>query len=361
VFVNDTLKYFYGGVFMKKLQKAALVVLLAAFVLPGTVFAGGTAESKAKAEGAVTLLFGTHQVGTATYNISAGLGQLWEKYLPAGSQVDVQPISPGGMGAPYLFDGANVSVAFINGAPAKWAYEEGTLGRPPTKGYRGLVGELTAVSAVSFLTESFIRKYEVTSIEDAIRRKIPIRIGCSPKGSMDEKIVEMLLTDYLGVTYDDVKKWGGDVVHGGGSDLASMVKDGKLDMLLDHTSAQSSTMVEIALTSQIRFMQLEEATLQWFYAHGFQPVVLPANSFNRQTADVINAGTPDCIFVAATVSDDTAYAMVKAMDENRASLVQQYSSLSPFNPATAWEPIRLGGVPLHPGAERYYREKGYMK
>jgi TRAP-type uncharacterized transport system substrate-binding protein len=171
----------------------------------------------------------------------------------------------------------------------------------------------------------------------------------------------MLLTDYLGVTYNDVKSWGGDVIHGGGSDLASMVKDGNIDMMLDHTSAQSSTMVEIAMTNSVRFMQWEEATLNWFYDHGFQPVILPANSFRGQTTDVINAGTPDCIFVSVNMSDDVAYAMVKAMDENRTQLIQQYSSLSPFNPVTAWEPIRLGGVPLHPGAEKYYREKGYMK
>jgi TRAP transporter TAXI family solute receptor len=351
---------------MKK-KFVVLIALLAVLFAPAMVFAGGGSQqpsssgSGSSSSGAVHLLFGTHSVGTATYNISAGLGQLWEKYLPAGSQVDVQPISPGGMGAPYLFEGTDTQIAFINGAPAKWAFEQGTLERPPTRNYRGLVGELTAVSAVNFLTESFISKYSVTSVEDAIRRKLPIRIGCSPKGSMDEKIVEMFLKDYLGVTYDDVKSWGGDVVHGGGSDLASMVKDGKLDMMLDHTSAQSSTMVEIAMTSNVRFMQWEEVTLKWFYDHGFQPVILPANSFKGQTADITNAGTPDCIFVSVKMSDDVAYALVKAMDENRAQLVQQYSSLSPFNPATAWEPIRLGGVPLHPGAEKYYREKGYMK
>ena len=347
---------------MKKEKKVFLAALVVMVLMPVMLFAGGSGDKKpAQAGGAVTLLFGTHQVGSATYNISAGLGQLWQKYLPAGSQVDVQPISPGGMGAPYLFEGTNVQIAFINGAPAKWAFEQGTLGRAPTKNYRGLVGELTAVSAVNFLTEAFINKHKVTSVEDAIRRKIPIRIGCSPKGSMDEKIVEMLLTDYLGVSYDDVKKWGGDVIHGGGSELASMVKDGKIDMVLDHTSAQSSTMVEIALTANVRFMQWEDATLKWFYDHGFQPVTLPANSFKGQTGNITNAGTPDCIFVSASMSDDVAYALVKAMDENRSSLIQQYSSLSPFNPATAWEPIRLGGVPIHPGAEKYYREKGYMK
>jgi TRAP transporter TAXI family solute receptor len=356
---------------MKK-RFVVLITLLAVLFVPAMVFAGGGAQNSGGSSGAagaggqqqagggVSLLFATHTVGSANYTISAGLGQLWERYLPAGSQVDVQPISPGGMGAPYLFESDNADIAFCNGAPAKWAYEDGVLGRPPTKNYRALVADLIAISAVSFLTEDFIKKNNITTIEEAIRRKLPIRIGCSPKGSMDEKIVEMLL-QYLGVTYDDVKKWGGDVVHGGGSDLAAMVKDGKLDMMLDHTSAQSSTMVEIAMTANVRFMKWEDATLTWFYEHGFQPVVLPANSFRGQTQDIINAGSPDCIFVNAKMSDDVAYILTKAMCEDRDELVKQYSSMWPLNPKTAWEPMRRGGVPLHPGAERYYREMGYMK
>ena len=100
-------------------------------------------------------------------------------------------------------------------------------------------------------------------MEEAIRQKLPIRIGCSPVGSMDNEVVQILL-GYLGVTEDDIKSWGGDVVHGGGSDLSAMVKDGKLDFMLDHTSVNSSTMTEIAMTCDVHFNQWEEDTLDYF-------------------------------------------------------------------------------------------------
>lgn len=309
---------------------------------------------------AVSLLYSTHSVGTATYNIAAGLGQLWENYLPEGSMVDVQPTSPGGMGAPYLFADGLADIAFGNGAPAKWAYEEGVLGKPATQEFRGLIGSLTAVGAVNFMTQAFLDKYSVTTFEEVIEKKLPIRIGCSPKGSMDEKILEMLL-EYLGVTYDDVKSWGGDIVHGGGSDLAAMVKDGKLDMVLDQTSAQSSTMTEIAMTAKIKFTQWTDETLDWFTTQGFERVVLPANSFSGQTEDIILAGSPDCIYVAKDMPDDVAYALSKGMCENRDELVRQYSSLAPFDPPSCWKPEKLGNVPLHSGAEKYFKEMGYIK
>ena len=60
------------------------------------------------------------------------------------------------MGAPYLFEQGKTDVSFINGAPAKWAFEEGTLGKPPVKGYSAMIGGLTNVSAVNFMTKAFM-------------------------------------------------------------------------------------------------------------------------------------------------------------------------------------------------------------
>ncbi|SHI56551.1 NMT1-like family protein [Dethiosulfatibacter aminovorans DSM 17477] len=305
------------------------------------------------------VLFGTFEVGTSNYNISAELGKLWEDN--GIGKVDVQPISPGGMGAPYLFANNKADIAFINGAPAKWAMETGTLGKEPADGYLAMIGELSAVSAVNFLTEDFIEEYGVSTIEEAIRQELPIRIGCSPVGSMDNEVVQILLA-YMGVTEEDIKSWGGDVVHGGGSDLASMVKDGKLDFMLDHTSVNSSTMQEVSMTSDVRFLQWEEETIDYFVKEkGFQRVTIAANSWKGQENELVNAGTPDCLFVSDDLDEEIVYELTKIMCENRDYLVNIFASLEPFNPETCWEAEKVGGVALHPGAERYFKEAGYIK
>lgn len=305
------------------------------------------------------VLFATFEVGTSNYNISAEFGKLWED--KGIGTVDVQPISPGGMGAPYLFEAGKADIAFINGAPARWAMETGTLGKAPTKGYSAMVGELSAVSAVNFLTQDFIDKYKVDTIEEAVRQKLPIRIGCSPVGSMDNEVV-MLLLEYLKVTEADIKSWGGDIVRGGGSDLAAMVKDGKLDFMLDHTSVNSSTMQEVAMSVDVKFLQWEDATIEYFVKEkGFQRVTIAPNSWKGQTAEIVNAGTPDVLFVRDDLDEEVVYNLTKILVENRDHLVTIFASLEPFNPKTSWEAERVGGVKLHPGAERYYREAGYMK
>lgn len=82
-----------------------------------------------------TLNFSSDKVGSGSYNMIVAMSKVLEK--AGGFQtVNVNPDSPGGMGAPYLFASGNTDLAFINGAPAKWAMEEGTLGKPATSGYQ---------------------------------------------------------------------------------------------------------------------------------------------------------------------------------------------------------------------------------
>ena len=59
----------------------------------------------------------------------------------------------------------------------------------------------------------------------------------------------------------------------------------------------------------------------------------------------------------ADAPDEFAYTLAKAMDERRLDYMW---SIRPFyaDPRKVW---KLEDLPLHPGAERYYREVGYIR
>jgi hypothetical protein len=85
--------------------------------------------------------------------------------------------------------------------------------------------------------------------------------------------------------------------------------------------------------------------------------VMPAGLFKGMAQD-----TPTFVVADHTVithdqlSDADAYAVVKAMDQHSECLAFQ-ADMFAFNPRDAWQRTAL---PLHPGAEAYYREQGYM-
>lgn len=190
-----------------------------------------------------TLNFSSDKVGSGSYNMIVAMSKVLEK--AGGFQtVNVNPDSPGGMGAPYLFASGNTDLAFINGAPAKWAMEEGTLGKPATSGYAAVIGGLTAVCYINCVSNAFLQKYNVSTIEEIFEQKLPLRIGCSAKGSMDAEGAYLLL-EYFGVTEDDLKSWGGSITNQGGDANADAIADGQIDFYIDHTSSASSTMAQI--------------------------------------------------------------------------------------------------------------------
>lgn len=306
-----------------------------------------------------TLVFSSDAVGSATYNTIVEMSKYLENDGGFGL-VDVQPTSPGGMGAPYLFADGSVDLAFVNAAPAKWAREEGTLGKEPTGGYTAVIGGLTAVCYINCISNSFLKKYNVSTIEEIFEQKLPLRIGCSAVGSMDAEGAYLLL-EYFGVTQEDLESWGGSITNQSGSENEAALQDGKIDFYIDHTSSSSSTMAEIATTCDVTFLQWGDELIDWFVTEkGFQRISVPADSFKGQTNELILPGSPDSLFCREDLSEEIVYQITKTLCENRDNLVATYNSLEPWDVETCMDTEKIGGNPLHPGAERYYREMGYI-
>ena len=75
----------------------------------------------------------------------------------------------------------------------------------------------------------------------------------------------------------------------------------------------------------------------------------------RRIPTIARDGT--VVYCRADLPDDFAYAVAKALDEQQALFHWSHMPFS-YNPQTVW---KLWDVPLHPGAARYYKERGYMK
>jgi TRAP-type uncharacterized transport system substrate-binding protein len=75
---------------------------------------------------------------------------------------------------------------------------------------------------------------------------------------------------------------------------------------------------------------------------------------------VKTVGFPMVLITNKELPEPVAYTVTKTVIENKDALVRGHAGLSEFDPKTAWQPDKVG-LPLHPGAERAYREKGWMR
>jgi hypothetical protein len=90
----------------------------------------------------------------------------------------------------------------------------------------------------------------------------------------------------------------------------------------------------------------------------FVAAIIPANTYTGQDKDVPTAAVVNYLVTSSAVSDDVAYQMTKLIYESLPELANAHVAAKDIeleNAATG------SPVPLHPGAIRYYREKGVLK
>jgi TRAP transporter TAXI family solute receptor len=88
------------------------------------------------------------------------------------------------------------------------------------------------------------------------------------------------------------------------------------------------------------------------------PRKIPARTYEGQTEEVETAAVVNFLVTRDGLSADTVYAMTRALFENLPMLVQTHPAASGINRREAAAGMPL---PLHPGAERYYREIDVLK
>ena len=138
------------------------------------------------------------------------------------------------------------------------------------------------------------------------------------------------------------------------------IKDGNLVASLITAGAPTASVTDLANARELRIVPLsgpEIETLrkkQPYYA----TVQLPANTYKGQTAPVDTLAVMAVWATHEGLSEQTAYEVTKALYENLEILGQVHPKGKEISLKTALLSV---SIPLHAGAQRYYREKGIIK
>ena len=323
--------------------------MLCAVVLFAVGNTGALAQS-----GPQSLAFSTLGQGTAWYVYGATMAELLRKTLPAGSNIDVKPFS-GGVGNARLVAKNETPLGLSFTVTNRWAMQGAEGYETKLDNLRGLVGGLDSYYLIVMGTS----KLNANSLKDIKDRKLPVRLYTLPVGSLGELGAKQMLKEY-GITYNDIKAWGGTITHQGYKVIVDAFKDGRADLLIAVITPKHPSITEIATFSDVKFLNVEPDRVNGLKALGYQPSVLPADVFKGQSQPVSTVGFSTVLITNAALPEPVAYMITKTVIDNKEALVRGHAGLAEFDPATSWKPENVG-APLHPGAERAYREKGWLK
>ncbi len=325
-------------------MKATLALILALALVTGSAWA----------QQPVTLAFASLSAGTAWYVYGATMAELLRKALPPGSNVDVKPFA-GGVGNPKLAAKNETPLALSFTVTNRWAFEGREAYDTKLDNLRGLVGGLDSYYLVAIAA----KKLDVGSLQDIKARRLPVKLFTLPVGSLGEFGARQLLREY-GLSYADLKGWGGSTNHVGYNIIVDAFKDGRADLLLAVVTPKHPSISEITTFTDVKFLALEPEHVKGLGSLGYRAAAMPADTFKNQSTPVSTVGFPTVLITNADLPEPVAYTVTKTIIENKDALVRGHAGLAAFDPATAWQLDKVG-IPLHPGAERAYREKGWMK
>lgn len=141
------------------------------------------------------------------------------------------------------------------------------------------------------------------------------------------------------------------------SEFVAMLKEGRADVVSFFGGIPSPQAVDLTSSMDITFIPLNkdaEARLPEA-APGYTPGIIPANSYKNQDKAVAVAQALMTFMTRADINDEVIYEICKALFAHPEELDQIHPNFKQFskNPVSS-----LVTVPYHPGAIKYYKEKG---
>jgi uncharacterized protein len=156
-----------------------------------------------------------------------------------------------------------------------------------------------------------------------------------------------------GMSYKDI----GKVEYLPFAESVDLMKNRQLDATLQSAGLGVASLKDLSTSADITVVAVPKEIVEKIGAP-FVPALIPAGTYTGQDKDVPTAAVINYLVTSSDVSDDLAYQMAKSIFESLPELATAHVAGKEIRLETA---AAGSPVPLHPGAIRYYREKGVMK
>jgi TRAP transporter TAXI family solute receptor len=175
-----------------------------------------------------------------------------------------------------------------------------------------------------------------------------------PVGNVTTVAFELLLKAN-GLSDQDVK-----LSRGGQEFGANQLKDRKVAGFTATTGVPSAAFIDAAQTIDVAFLPVTDDALKKVQKlnDGFVRGFIPAGSYAGQAEAIPTIITQSMLITNTKVSDDDAYFITKTIVEGLDTIRNSHGSVKDLTPV---DMAVMPAIELHPGAKRYYAEKGYLK
>ena len=278
------------------------------------------------------------------YPLGVSLSQIYGKVLPE-AKTSVQATKASAENLNLLQAGRG-EVAFTLGDTFSLAWQGNE-----EAGFKAKLDKLRTIAAIYPNYIHFLANADagIRTLADLKGKRVSV--GAPKSGT---ELNSRAILKAAGMTYADL----GKVEYLGYSESVELIKNRQLDATLLSSGLGVAAVRDLATAMKIVVIPVPAEVVTKIGDAAYGTGVIPANTYNGQTADVSTVTVQNYLATHSGVSTDTVYKMTKAMFENQDAMIAAHAAARAIKKETAGS---NPPVPLHPGAEKYYREAGLIK
>jgi TRAP transporter TAXI family solute receptor len=278
------------------------------------------------------------------YPLGVALTQVYGKALPS-AKVSVQSTKASAENLNLLQAGKG-EVAFTLGDALSAAYKGDADA--------GFKSPLTKLRGLAAIYPNYIQI--VASADSGIKTLADLKgkrvaVGAPKSGT---ELNARAIFKGAGMTYQDF----GKVEYLPFGESVELLKNRQLDATLISAGLGVAAIRDLATAVKIVIVTIPADIVAKIGDAAYQPAAVPANTYDGQGAEVQTIAIRNFLATHEGVPADAVYAMTKAMFDHLGDLQAAHAAAKGISKEAAAMGMPL---PLHPGAEKYYREAGVLK
>ena len=299
--------------------------------------------SAATAQQAVNLVLATGGTAGTYYPFGGAMAKIWNSKIP-------------GMNVTAQATGASAeNVRLVNRGEAELALVQSDTVDFAYNAKEAFKEKIQTMRAIAVLYPEII---QIVARGDSPAKTFGdlkgARIGVGAPGSGTEANFRQLL-DVYGMKKEDVKPQ-----YLSFSESAEQFKDKHIDAFFVVSGVPNSAIMDVAAMHNIKILAIEDdkvARLDQKYPF-LAPAKIPAGTYKGQSSEVKTMAVMAVLIASSQMKDDVAYSLTKTLFENQSELAATHAKGKELNVQTA---VKGVSIPFHPGAMKFYKEKGVMK
>lgn len=216
-------------------------------------------------------------------------------------------------------------------------------------GFKAPLDKLRGIAAVypNYIQIAASAESGVTSLADLAGKGLSV--GAAKSGT---ELNARAILDAAGMSYADLAK----VEYLPFAESVELMKNRQLDATLQSAGLGVASLKDLGTTQAIEIVSIPADIAEKLGAP-YIAATIPAGTYQGQDEDVPTVAVVNFLVTHDGVDEETAYQMTKLLFENLETLAAAHNAAAAIDLQKAIEGMP---IPLHPGAERYYREQGLM-